>query len=489
MINLDGSTLEGGGQLVRVALSVSAICSIPIRITNIRAGRGPQSFLKGTRTGSSSRGGHGSTSNYGRSRVSKKSAVGGGVKESHLAALDWLARESNAKVEGAEVGSQEVVFKPRPRRPVEKMSPILSSNEPEMIELRNPGSIWLIWQAVFPYVVFSMLDNRSRNPAQPAFRIRLKGGTNVPKSPSSEYMQQVFLPLCEKIGLPKVHVAVIKRGWTTGAPELGEVEITVFQQKPVLSENTKDEQSQIAPTKEDSQLATEDSTFHLLPFHIKGPSPFTIASISVTTISGSQQTHSLLQTCLRNSLRAIPHFSSSTLPITTHPSSTPSSGDERRLYILLTAQLADGYILGRDYLAPGRKITDEADRRRMVDEAVNTVVRDLKREVERERCVDEFAEDQLVVFQALADWKSFVDGGRSNENGKGKGGAGETGSLHTRTVRWVCNEILGTKFDGMGGCEGGGLLERDGGVADISKGIGRLGVKDDVGDADGKGRA
>ncbi len=38
----------------------------------------------------------------------------------------------------------------------------------------------------------------------------------------------------------------------------------------------------------------------------------------------------------------------------------------------------------------------------MVDEAANTVVRDFKREVETERCVDKFAEDQLVVFQALA---------------------------------------------------------------------------------------
>ncbi|KAJ9607687.1 hypothetical protein H2200_007765 [Cladophialophora chaetospira] len=463
MITLDGSTLEGGGQLVRVALSLSAICNIPVHITNIRAGRGPQSFYRESRKGSSSRRGRedskGASSG---SRATKKSSAGGGLKESHLAALNWLAEECNAKVEGAEVGSLDVVLKPRPRRSGRRSIARSLNDEPDTIELRNPGSVWLIWQAIFPYIVFRLLNNdtTTAESEQPPLRIRLRGGTNVPKSPSSEYMQQVFLPLCEKIGLPRVNVEVIRRGWTTGAAEIGEVEISVFppetsgKDEANSTTNTTLEQKHAVAETVDERANINDTTFHLQPFTLSPPSPFTITSISITTICGSSRTQTLLQASLHTSLRLIPTFSHPTLPITTHESSTPSSGDERRLYILLTAHLSSGHTLGRDYLAPHRKIGDEADRRRFVDEAVNTVVRDFRREVEREKCVDEFVEDQLVVFQALAEGGSQVDGGRVGGKGEDK----ETGSLHTRT--------------------GGGLRRRKDGLQELTNGIEDLDVNE-----------
>ena len=132
MLTLDGSTLEGGGQLVRVALSISAICSVPVRITNIRAGRGAQSVYKPSRKAPGG-GGRNRNGVSGHIRSLKDTARGGGgLKESHLAALTWLARECNAKVEGAEAGSLEVVFKPRPQlggRVFGKRSPNLSDEQ------------------------------------------------------------------------------------------------------------------------------------------------------------------------------------------------------------------------------------------------------------------------------------------------------------------------------------------------------------------------
>jgi RNA 3'-terminal phosphate cyclase (ATP) len=530
MITLDGSTLEGGGQLVRVALSLSAICSIPIRVTNIRAGRGPGSFQKGTRKSGGAGRGNASHSNPPRSesKASKKSATGGGLKESHLAALTWLARECGATVEGAEVNSLEVVFKPKPRPKPRKTVPGGSANrspqtEPEVIELKNPGSIWLIWQAIFPYVVFAVLRQHDggdgmRGSDEPAFRIRLRGGTNVPKSPSGEYMQQVFLPLCERIGLPKVHVHVVKRGWTTGAPEIGEVDISVFGPgthgdasslmgrtedaatlNGTASHGQKQGQSNTATQGGVSGVGGERSQqgrggttgFRLPPFHIGPREPSTIESVSITTICGSSQTHTLLHARLRDALRLIPRFSNPEFPITAHPSCSTDSGDERRLYILLTAHVSGGYVLGRDYLGPGRKMHDDSDRKRMVDEAVSQAVRDFKRQVDRGSCVDEFAEDQLVIFQALADGASRVDPGRVSERAKAKAQARardidseieiETGSLHTRTVRWVCQEILGTVSDGVGGCQGGGLLRSEiprGGVDEVTERLSDLGVEE-----------
>lgn len=77
-IHLQGTTLEGGGQLVRLALSLSALISTPIRITNIR----------GNRSG------------------------GGGLKGQHLTALEWLSKACDAKVEGAMKKSRVLVFEP-----------------------------------------------------------------------------------------------------------------------------------------------------------------------------------------------------------------------------------------------------------------------------------------------------------------------------------------------------------------------------------------
>lgn len=43
VIELDGRTGEGGGQLVRIAVALSAVMSQPIRIANVRGNRnGPR---------------------------------------------------------------------------------------------------------------------------------------------------------------------------------------------------------------------------------------------------------------------------------------------------------------------------------------------------------------------------------------------------------------------------------------------------------------
>jgi len=77
---IDGTTLEGGGQLVRIAVGLSALSGIPIHVSDIRGGR-PR---------------------------------GGGLKTQHLAAVNWLKAACDAAAIGADQKSKTLKFIPAP---------------------------------------------------------------------------------------------------------------------------------------------------------------------------------------------------------------------------------------------------------------------------------------------------------------------------------------------------------------------------------------
>lgn len=77
MIALDGAQGEGGGQILRSALSLSMITGQPFTITGIRAGRAKPGLLR-----------------------------------QHLTAVKAAAEICRATVEGAELGSQRLLFRP-----------------------------------------------------------------------------------------------------------------------------------------------------------------------------------------------------------------------------------------------------------------------------------------------------------------------------------------------------------------------------------------
>lgn len=148
-LDLEGRHLEGGGQLLRVAVCLSALTQKPIRISNIR----------GNRSG------------------------GGGLKAQHLACVEWLAKASNASVSGASKGSATLLFNPDGSK--DALSPAFSKCTwvdgcqifETRVDIGTVGSTGLALQAVLPFILFSDLPSRI------PIHLYLTGGTNVSGSP------------------------------------------------------------------------------------------------------------------------------------------------------------------------------------------------------------------------------------------------------------------------------------------------------------------
>lgn len=156
MIEIDGSYGEGGGQIVRTALSLSCLLGKPFRIRHIRKGRAKP-----------------------------------GLMPQHLVAVRACQRVSRAEVKGDEKGSTELTFSPRG----------VEGGEFEF-DIGTAGSTSLVLQTLIPALLFC--GGKSR--------VTLRGGTHVPFSPSFHYLAEVFAPFLRKLGL-EVHLDIDAYGF------------------------------------------------------------------------------------------------------------------------------------------------------------------------------------------------------------------------------------------------------------------------------------
>ena len=396
-IHLDGTTLEGGGQLLRLALSLSSLTQLPIHVTDIR----------GKRPG----------------KVS-------GLKTSHLAGVKWLAGATAATTEGMEVKSTRLLFKPSsvrsPTRTNEGQTEHGPSKADEKCEvwedifehdilirrqshipMSSPGSILLVWQAILPYLLFSNCSFTEAQRTAIPLRVTIEGGTNVSSSPSIEYVNQVLLPmLALKLGIPPIATTLHKRGWSIGRSQIGSVTFEVEPLPPQF----------ILPT---------------FSFQKRGE----LAKAHVSILAPDATARNSIRDKVTAQLLAHSPEIEILFPV------DESSGSEKRFYLLVVAETSNNYRLGRDWLfdEKARNLSTE----QVCKKLVSKVIKDLKMELKHGGCVDEYMQDQLVVFQALAVGEAEVD---CDINRKA--------SLHTKTARWVAEQVVGVDFDGFGRCKG-----------------------------------
>lgn len=138
MLKLDGNYLEGGGQIVRTALALSTITGKEFEIDNIRKGR-------------------------------KKP----GLKNQHLFCVKALQKLCNAKVEGGELGSEYLRYKPGK-----------IEGKTISIDIETAGSITLLLQALLLPSMF----------ADKKVRLKIKGGTDTKWSMPVDYFREILLP-------------------------------------------------------------------------------------------------------------------------------------------------------------------------------------------------------------------------------------------------------------------------------------------------------
>jgi RNA 3'-terminal phosphate cyclase (ATP) len=156
MITIDGSTGEGGGQILRTSLALSMVTGKPVRLEKIRAGREKPGLLR-----------------------------------QHLTAVQAAASICSAEIDGAEIGSQTLSFTPGRIQP-----------GAYTFSIGSAGSTTLVLQTVLPALICT---------ESPSTLI-LEGGTHNPWAPPFDFLERAFLPLVNRMG-PKVAVMLERAGF------------------------------------------------------------------------------------------------------------------------------------------------------------------------------------------------------------------------------------------------------------------------------------
>lgn len=144
MLTIDGSSGEGGGQIIRTSLALSLITGQPFHVTNVRARRQRP-----------------------------------GLQQQHLTAVLAAAEIGRAEASGARIGAKEFSFVPR----------AVVAGE-YRFAVGTAGSTTLVLQTVLPPLITASAPSM----------LTFEGGTHGIHAPPFEFIEKTFLPLVNRMG-------------------------------------------------------------------------------------------------------------------------------------------------------------------------------------------------------------------------------------------------------------------------------------------------
>jgi len=155
-LKIDGSYGEGGGQILRTSLALALVTGQEMALENLRARR-PKP----------------------------------GLMRQHLTAVLAAAEVGGARLEGAEISSQRLVFRPGPVRAGDYR-----------FAVGTAGSCTLVLQTILPALLL----------APGPSTVALEGGTHNPLAPPFEFLERVFLGVLRRMGA-RVTARLIRHGF------------------------------------------------------------------------------------------------------------------------------------------------------------------------------------------------------------------------------------------------------------------------------------
>jgi RNA 3'-phosphate cyclase len=184
MVLIDGSLGEGGGQVLRVSVALSAATGTPVRITHIRANR-----------------------------------KNPGLRPQHVAAVRAVQDLCEAETRGLEIGSSKLDF-----------APCETPSGTVKVDVGTAGSVTLVLQAVL-----GALSAQGAGPAE----VTITGGTDVIMAPSWDYFAHVLAPTLGRAGLD-MDMECQRRGFYPkgGGKVVVRTEELVAPLEPIVPERT-----------------------------------------------------------------------------------------------------------------------------------------------------------------------------------------------------------------------------------------------------------
>ncbi|KAJ7168077.1 RTC domain-containing 1 [Mycena crocata] len=343
---IDGSILEGGGQILRNSISLSALLGKPISIHKVRNGRKPP-----------------------------------GLKNQHRTGIELATEIASAQLTGATNGSTTVDFTPG----------CIASGD-YTADPVTAGAATLLLQISLPLLLFA--------PSAASSTLTLKGGTNATGAPQIDYIQRVFLPFAARHFGLKATVDVRKRGYFPKGG--GEVYVTVLPgaEGAALSNASVLERGAVTRIGGIAHLAG-------LPAHL-----------------GRTMVESAMKRLAESGFAP-----DALVPVPVEIESRREKNEDTvgaGSGIVLWAELEGGGMIGGS--AVGNKKKEAVA---VGEEAAAELIKGL----EAGGCVDEWLEDQIIIFMALADGTSEV---RCGKDGL---------TLHTKTAIWVAEQLTDAKFE------------------------------------------